>query len=252
MLYTSICFFHSIILILSLIGAKLQSSSSSSLYATAFISPQTQIIATTSGTTATQRRNCDYINTNGVGTSSKTQLFEMERPILDRIASGLFRLEMDRVKKSSEIDDNGRDGEPMEWSESTSLANTFSEIMATYGYSFKQFVADIVAGNEYDTEVTKDTIQQFIASDTVTMFSFTTCPFCRRAKDVLDDAKISYKALELDELPGNEGNEIRAQLGKLTRRTSVPCIFVNEECIGGCNDGTPGLLPLLESGELAQ
>ena len=81
------------------------------------------------------------------------------------------------------------------------------------------------------------------------MFSFTTCPFCRRAKDYLDEKGIAYRVLELDELEGNEGNEIRAVLGKLTKRTSVPSIFVGGTYIGGCNDG-PGLLPLGESGEL--
>jgi glutaredoxin 3 len=81
------------------------------------------------------------------------------------------------------------------------------------------------------------------------MFSFSTCPFCRRAKDVLEEKGVSYASMELDELDGNEGNEIRAMLGRRTKRTSVPSIFIGGEYIGGCNDG-PGLLPLAESGEL--
>jgi glutaredoxin 3 len=56
-------------------------------------------------------------------------------------------------------------------------------------------------------------------------------------------------ALELDTLEGNEGNEIRAVLGRKTQRTSVPAIFINGEFIGGCNDG-PGLMTLAETGEL--
>jgi glutaredoxin 3 len=51
-------------------------------------------------------------------------------------------------------------------------------------------------------------------------------------------------------LPGNEGNEIRAVLGKLTKRTSVPSIFIDGNYIGGCNDGNPGLVPLIKNGEL--
>ena len=51
---------------------------------------------------------------------------------------------------------------------------------------------------------------------------------------------------------GYEGNEIRATLGKLTKHTSVPSIFVkNGQPIGGLNDGMlPSLLPLAKSGEL--
>lgn len=176
---------------------------------------------------------------------SSTRLYEMNRPILDRLASFLFKLENDRVSASSVIDEKGRDGEPMEWAQEDSLANRFSQFVASneLGYRLKQGVADLIAG-EYDQEGTKETIEDFIASNPVAMFSFSTCPFCRTAKDFLHDASIPYVAMELDMLPGNQGNEIRAELGKITRRTSVPSIFIGAEYIGGCNDGNPGLLPL--------
>lgn len=191
-------------------------------------------------------------------------LFGMKRPILDTVASSLFQLETSRVEASSELDEQGRRGEPMAWSESSSLANQFSEAMASnsLGYQFKQFVADIVAG-DYDEDAVTAKVEAFIQDNSkiggnnpfqkpspgVAMFSFTTCPFCRRAKDYLDEKGVAYSIIELDELEGNEGNEIRAVLGKLTKRTSVPSIFVGGTYIGGCNDG-PGLLPLGESGEL--
>mmetsp|Transcript_28674 Transcript_28674/g.64729 ORF Transcript_28674/g.64729 Transcript_28674/m.64729 type:complete len:162 (-) Transcript_28674:176-661(-) len=138
-------------------------------------------------------------------------------------------------------------GEPMEWSESDSLANRFSMLVASndVGYMFKQFVADIIAG-EYDRQETARSIQDFIRSHPVALYSFTTCPFCRRAKDFMDEKNIPYVAIELDALEGNEGNQIRAELGRLTRRTSVPSIFIGAEYIGGCNDGSPGLLPLAQ------
>lgn len=139
----------------------------------------------------------------------------------------------------------------MEWSDNNSFANKFSQIISnnSIGYIFKQFIADIIAGDEYDEVATQQTIETFISSGNVVMFSFTTCPFCRRAKDYLQENGIRYKSMELDELDGNKGNEIRAVLGRITKRTSVPSIFVKGGYIGGCNDG-PGLLPLAESGEL--
>lgn len=178
-------------------------------------------------------------------------LLGMKRPILDQLASFLFRLENDRVEQSSVIDEKGRRGEPMEWSKSESLANRLSTAVAsnTMGYQFKQFVADIIAGNDYDVEAINTLIDRFVTEHPVAMFSFTTCPFCRRAKDLLDEKGVTYEVLELDELDGNEGNEIRANLGRKTGRTSVPSIFIGGNYIGGCNDG-PGLLPLNESGEL--
>jgi glutaredoxin 3 len=179
-----------------------------------------------------------------------TCLREMKRPILDQVASTLFRLENARVEASSVLDEKGRKGEPMEWSESSSLANKFSEIVSSnsLGYMFKQWVADIVAG-DYDEDIVGQKIDTFVQKNKVAMFSFSTCPFCRRAKDYLEENGIEYQAMEIDELEGNEGNQIRAMLGRKTQRTSVPSIFVAGEFIGGCNDG-PGLLPLAESGEL--
>lgn len=184
------------------------------------------------------------------GGESTTCLHEMKRPILDRAASFVFKLENDRVANSSEIDDQGRSGEPMAWAESTSFANKFSEAVASndLGYRFKQTVADLVAG-DYDEEATNASILSFISSTPVAMYSFSTCPFCRMAKDYLDEQKIPYEAIELDLLPENQGNEIRSTLGKTTRRTSVPSIFIGGECIGGCNDG-PGLLPLAQENKL--
>ena len=72
--------------------------------------------------------------------------------------------------------------------------------------------------------------------------------YARKAKDLLDARGVPYAVLELDERA--DGNQLRAALGRKTKRTSVPSIFIDGECIGGCNDGNPGLIPLAESGEL--
>jgi len=200
---------------------------------------------------SSQQQHHPIEKTTTTGTTTTTQLCSMKRPILDQLASFLFRLENDRVEESSVIDEKGRNGEPMEWSESDSLANRFSTVVAgnSLGYRFKQFVADIVAGDDYDVEEVTARIDNFVSEHPVAMFSFSTCPFCRRAKDLLDEKGVAYEVLELDELEGNAGNEIRANLGRKTGRTSVPSIFVGGNYIGGCNDG-PGLVPLEKSGEL--
>lgn len=122
------------------------------------------------------------------------------------------------------------------------------------GYRMKQFIADIVAG-EYDEGAIRSEVEDFVMKSEsdgvdVVMFSFTSCPFCRQAKDYFDENGILYEAMELDELEGNKGNEIRAMLGKMTKRTSVPSIFIKGTAIGGLNDGMPGLMPLVQSGQL--
>jgi glutaredoxin 3 len=187
--------------------------------------------------------------------ATATQLNDMKRPILDQIASTLFSLEMNRVESSSVTDDKGRKGEPMEWASDDSLANKFSQLVAgnELGYKVKQWIANIIAG-DYDRKETKRFIQDFLEKDkdaiSVKMFSFTTCPFCRSAKDYLEQEGIAYESMELDILDGNKGNEIRAMLGEMTERTSVPSIFINGQGIGGLNDGMPGLMPLAKAGRL--
>ena len=212
----------------------------SSTTTTTTTNPTSNTVTTTpnsSSSTQSQRPNSTLYND------------KMQRPILDTLASFLFQLETNRVKASSQMDDKGRFGEPMEWSQDSSLANRFSQIMADKGYFFKQWVADIVAG-EYNREETLQFIQTFVSSEPVIMFSFTTCPFCRRAKDLLEEKQISYKVLELDELEDNRGNEIRSMLGIMTKRTSVPSIFIHGKPIGGLNDGMPGLQILSRTGAL--
>ncbi len=159
--------------------------------------------------------------------SIPTRLQQMKRPILDRLATFVFKLENDRVDNASVIDEKGRKGEPMEWAEENSFANKFSTVVASndIGYRFKQTVADLVAG-DYDEASTKESIEDFISSSPIAMYSFSTCPFCRKAKDFLEDQNIAYSAIELDLLEDNRGNEIRAALGKMTKRTSVPSILV--------------------------
>ncbi len=46
------------------------------------------------------------------------------------------------------------------------------------------------------------------------------------------------------------GAALVAELGEITGRTSIPHIWIGGESIGGFNDGTPGLRPLIASGGL--
>ena len=47
----------------------------------------------------------------------------------------------------------------------------------------------------------------------VVVFSWTGCPFCKKAKALLTDLGADFTAVELD-LMGKEGSALRAELGK--------------------------------------
>merc|ERR1712224_550820 len=71
------------------------------------------------------------------------------------------------------------------------------------------------------------------------------------AKKILDGMGAKYVAIELDADP--DGKAIRAEMGDLVGRTSVPAIWIGKQFVGGCNDGPMGgLKPLKESGKLEE
>jgi len=52
---------------------------------------------------------------------------------------------------------------------------------------------------------------------------------------VLDEKGAKYTVFELDK--EDDGKAIRAVMGDMLGRTSVPAIWISGEFIGGCNDG---------------
>jgi glutaredoxin 3 len=67
------------------------------------------------------------------------------------------------------------------------------------------------------------------------------CPFCRRAKQLLEEKGQRYEEIDLD-----RERDRRAEMVERTGRTSVPQIFIGERHIGGYDE----LAALERSGEL--
>ncbi|KAJ3520756.1 hypothetical protein NM688_g9118 [Phlebia brevispora] len=86
----------------------------------------------------------------------------------------------------------------------------------------------------------RDTVETAIADNTITIFSKTWCPYCKRAKALLTTKfpDVKTQILELDQL--DEGDEIQNYLFEKTSQRSVPNIFINQKHVGGC-DSVVGL-----------
>ncbi len=66
----------------------------------------------------------------------------------------------------------------------------------------------------------------------VEIYTWTSCPFCIRAKALLDKKGVEYTEYVLD---GDEPG--RAKMAQRANgRRSVPQIFINDQHIGGCDD----------------
>ena len=121
------------------------------------------------------------------------------------------------------------------------------------GYDFKQSTAIAIAG-EYDEDSVQKKIQEEISSAPVVMFTWEASPACKKAIKYLDIAGASYKVVRLDN-PWQEGNPIRAELGKMNRRSSVPAIFIGGQYVGGFdagNEKSPGILEMAFKGTLQE
>jgi glutaredoxin 3 len=77
----------------------------------------------------------------------------------------------------------------------------------------------------------------------VKMFSTGSCPYCIRAKALLRERGVE----SIDDIRIDQHPEQRATMVQLTRRYTVPQIFIGDTHVGGCDD----LVALDRRGELA-
>jgi glutaredoxin 3 len=76
----------------------------------------------------------------------------------------------------------------------------------------------------------------------VEIYTWQFCPYCIRAKALLDRKEVVYSEYRID---GDD--EARSQMAiRAAGRTSVPQVFINNRAVGGCDD----LYAFERSGEL--
>lgn len=75
----------------------------------------------------------------------------------------------------------------------------------------------------------------------ITIYCSNYCPFCVRAKQLLDKKGARYNEISVDGKP-----DVRAKMTRLAGRSSVPQIWINDVHVGGCDE----LITLDRSGEL--
>ena len=112
----------------------------------------------------------------------------------------------------------------------------------------KTRVTELLAGPGYDPAARLAEVERLIASDDVVVFSATYCPFSAAAKAALRAEGVPFTAVEWNTTEGGAG--FAPALAAKTGRSSIPHVFVAGESVGGCNDGNPGVRPLIAAGGL--
>ncbi len=66
----------------------------------------------------------------------------------------------------------------------------------------------------------------------VELYTKGTCPYCVRAKALLDNKDVKYKEIRIDQFP-----ELRSEMiDRANGGYTVPQIFIDEKHIGGCDE----------------
>jgi len=86
----------------------------------------------------------------------------------------------------------------------------------------------------------------------VKMYTTAVCPFCIRAKQILKSKGVE----QIEEIRIDADPAARATMMEITRRRTVPQIFIGDTHVGGCDDlmaldSRGGLTPLLQGAAAA-
>ncbi|MEB3350188.1 MAG: glutaredoxin 3 [Cyanobacteriota bacterium] len=69
-------------------------------------------------------------------------------------------------------------------------------------------------------------------SATIEIYTWSICPFCIRAKALLDRKGVAYTEYVID----GDAQARTAMAERAGGRSTLPQIFINDEGIGGCDD----------------
>lgn len=81
-----------------------------------------------------------------------------------------------------------------------------------------------------------------MANAQVVIYATGWCPYCARARQLLEDKGVPFSEIDLDTEPGARAEMMRRSGG----RSSVPQIFIGDRHVGGCDE----LLALEAAGDL--
>tara|TARA_R110000868_G_scaffold88542_1_gene246821 strand:+ start:141 stop:395 length:255 start_codon:yes stop_codon:yes gene_type:complete len=65
----------------------------------------------------------------------------------------------------------------------------------------------------------------------VVIYSSDWCPYCIRAKQLLTHKGVTFEEIKVDGKP-----DVRAEMTRKARQTSVPQIWIGSSHVGGCDD----------------
>ncbi|GAB4289226.1 MAG: glutaredoxin family protein [Coriobacteriia bacterium] len=69
----------------------------------------------------------------------------------------------------------------------------------------------------------------------VKLYALSTCPYCRRTREYLEDNDVAFDLVEVDLLEGQERTDAIAEVKEISGGTSFPVLVADEEIVVGFN-----------------
>jgi glutaredoxin-like protein NrdH len=70
----------------------------------------------------------------------------------------------------------------------------------------------------------------------IVLYALSTCVWCRKTKQMLDQLGVEYDYAEVDLLQGEEKSNAMTEVKKMNPRCSFPTLSINEQCIVGFDE----------------
>jgi glutaredoxin len=67
----------------------------------------------------------------------------------------------------------------------------------------------------------------------IKLYSLSTCSHCKSTKKLLSECVVTYEAIDVDLLQGDERKAVLEEVKRLNPRCSFPTILINDEVIVG-------------------
>jgi len=70
----------------------------------------------------------------------------------------------------------------------------------------------------------------------ILLYALSTCVWCKKTKQLLDQMGVEYDYVEVDLLQGKERTEATDEVKKLNPRCSFPTLSINGQCVVGYDE----------------
>jgi glutaredoxin len=86
----------------------------------------------------------------------------------------------------------------------------------------------------------------------VKLYTLSTCPWCRRAKQFFTDREVPYDVVDVDLLQGEEQDKVADEVFKLSGSLQYPVVVIDEQVVTGYNPSRyEAILGLSHASEVA-